>query len=290
MRVVATCTTLPDRYDKLYRTLQTLHLQSFPLNEIYLTLPYKAKRLNLDYPELPSKIKKLCTVVRVDVDYGPITKLVGALLNEKNPSTLIISVDDDALYDSKLVESLIDKHKERPGAAITGGGWLVNNFSFYNIHMNSNFVKILNPLTGFPIPSSGRKIDVVTGSSGVLYQRSFFPKVKKLNELLDLASINIDMFKNDDIVISAYLCSKNIDRIIFKNIPITNYSPNTEDALSFDTRKMLHSFYKCLKTCRQLKLFKKFEDMRVVDSPAFKAGFAIIVLLLIIVICTMLNL
>lgn len=93
------------------------------------------------------------------------------------------------------------------------------------------------------------------------------------------------MFKNDDIVISAYLCSKDIDRYIYKGIPITSYLENTEDALSFNTQKMLSSFSKCLKTCKQLNLFKKFEEMRVIDSPAFKVGTAIILLLLIIVIC-----
>lgn len=180
MRVVATCTTLPDRYNKLYRTLQTLHNQTFKLDEIYLTLPYRAKRLNQTYSDLPDKIKKLCQVVRVEEDYGPITKLYGALIKEKD--ALIISVDDDALYDPYLVEALVNKHKERPNVAITGGGWLVDNFSFYNIHMNSNFVKHLNPLTGFPIPNEGRKIDVVTGSSGVLYQRDFFPSPKKLHQ------------------------------------------------------------------------------------------------------------
>src|SRR5208283_4172050 len=115
MRVVATCTTLPDRYDMLYRTLCCLQNQDYALDAIYLSLPYEAKRLNKSYPELPNKIKDLCKVIRCD-DYGPISKLYGALITETDPDTIIISVDDDCIYPLNLVSQLLHHHIAYPNS------------------------------------------------------------------------------------------------------------------------------------------------------------------------------
>ena len=42
-------------------------------------------------------------IVRGEKDYGPITKLLPTLSIETNPTTLIIILDDDHIYDPQLV-------------------------------------------------------------------------------------------------------------------------------------------------------------------------------------------
>src|SRR5690606_13603827 len=102
-RVVASYTTLPSRYSVLKQSILSLKNQTVKLDEIYLTIPKIAKRLNKEYPPVPEDIKNLCKVITVDQDYGPITKIYGGLVSESNPNTIIISCDDDVLFKSNFV-------------------------------------------------------------------------------------------------------------------------------------------------------------------------------------------
>lgn len=289
MRVVATCTTLPDRYPYLLRMLKSLHIQSHPLDEIYLTVPYVAKRLNKKYGDIPKDIGKLCTVVRCEEDYGPICKLYGAIFKEHDPDTLIISVDDDTIYDFKLVETLIEKSNLQPDAAVTGTGWLVGNFRFFSMKSSISLLNNLNSIVGMTVPEEGRKIDILVGSAGVLYKRKFFPKTQIYDKFFRLSTLNDDMFKNDDIVISAYLCSKNIDRYVFNNVPITNSDDTTADALSINYMNMLYSFFRTVKYCKEINLFTHFEKLNITDAPTFKVMMIIIFIFLILIICIVIN-
>ena len=284
-RVVATCTTLPDRYNHLYKTLKSLHAQTIKFDAIYLTLPYRAKRLNKAYPELPQKIKQLCTVIRSDVDYGPITKMYGALISEPDPDTIIISIDDDNIYDTHLVEVLIEKSKIYPNAAICGTGWLLKyGVLFFSMKTSLKFVAQFNGFVGMNVPNTGRKLDVIQGAAGVLYKRSHFPSSKKLyDDLLYYVMIDDDLFKNDDVLISAFLCKNNISRYTFNDIPLTITPDVKEDALSFNYGKMFLSLSKALEKCKAYKLFTRFEDNSISDSPTFKI-IAILVIIIFIII------
>ena len=114
MRVVASLTTMPDRYDKVARTLQTIRDQTYPLDAIYLAVPTHCRRLDIPYPPLPETITTIARIVRC-VDYGSITKLVGALLMEEDPDTIIITFDDDIIYHPQVVEKLVKRHQELGG-------------------------------------------------------------------------------------------------------------------------------------------------------------------------------
>lgn len=282
MKIVASLTTLPDRYDKLYNTLKILHNQTIKLDAIYLTLPYIAKRLNKPYPKLPNKIKKLCTIVRCKEDYGPICKLYGALVCENDPNTIIITVDDDCVYPNNLVELLVNKSILRPNAAITGIGVLVKcGLNFFAINSTFKECKPYGNLISYNIPDCGRKVDIVHGVSGVLYKRCFFPSKNKIYDDLLHYTKDIDIFKSDDILISGYLSKKNIKRYTFRDLGVITHNA-TEDALSGDVLKMLNTFDKALHKCRYLGMFKTFEECSLFDSCVFKVPVVILCLILII--------
>ena len=284
MRIVATCTTLPDRYQKLLLTLKTLHEQTIKFDAIYLTLPYKAKRLNKDYPELPNEIKDLCTVVRTDIDYGPICKIYGALINENEPNTMIITIDDDCIYPNHFVETFIEKSNIQPNAAITGTGVLVGSGAmFLSINMNIDRALIIKGLLGFDIPTNGRRVDIVQGVSGVLYKRHFFPPCNQLDDLFTLPLKNEDLFKSDDIVISGYLSKKNILRYTFNQMPIVHITQTNDDALSVDMFKMCVVFKRALYKSREYGYFPYFENHSIAESPAIKIPLVIIVSIILLI-------
>src|SRR3990167_3255442 len=126
MRVVASLTTMPDKYPKIVKTLESLNKQSRKLDAIYLGLPKKSRRLGIEYPPLPEAVTKLCKVVTVE-DYGPITKIVAGLLKEQDPETVIITFDDDMIYPHTIVEKLLQHHKTYPNSAIGSSGMLLKN-------------------------------------------------------------------------------------------------------------------------------------------------------------------
>jgi hypothetical protein len=241
-RIVATLTTLPDRYNLLSQTIDSLVNQSIKFDNIYISLPERTRRFNTVYPPLPSSIIKHEAVIPVAIesDYGPITKLLGALKRESDSNTIIISVDDDIIYPYDFVEKYLALHKKYPHEVICGGGLLYNKSILYSsvVHNNDN-ITTLNGLLGFNIPSEGRNIDIVFGIGGVVYKRGFFPSYDKLyDNLLQYALNDNNTFLNDDVMISGYLSKMNIKRRIFANAPYIKNLANDGPRLSANVFKM----------------------------------------------------
>lgn len=281
MRIVATCTTLPDRYNRLMNTLSCLKNQDTPIDKIYVTIPYKSTRLNKVYPPIPKEIKTLATIVRVKTDYGPLCKLFGALHYEHDPNTIIISVDDDCTYPSNLVSSLIHHHQYDPDVAICGTGALLNNgILFASFYTNEKTLDTYNNINGFNIPIKGRYIDLIHGFAGVFYKRSFFPKKKELyNELFMYPMIDKSVFCHDDVIISGYLKKNGIKMIVYKDIPQVIIGETCEDALSYSFTEMVSKFNKSIAVLQNHGMFTKYEKTSLCESPTYRA---IIILLMIL--------
>ena len=69
-------------------------------------------------------------VVYVDEDYGPVTKILGALLQEDDKNTVIITVDDDVIYPETLVEELLYHHYKFPNTALSSSGLSIGSYPF----------------------------------------------------------------------------------------------------------------------------------------------------------------
>lgn len=279
VRIVVTMTTLPNRYHYLHQPLNSIHKQTIKPDAIYVTLPKKAKRSGLVYPPLPDNIKALCTPIYIDIDYGPICKMVGALLSENDPNTLILSIDDDIYYPSNMIEIFLEKHKIKKNVVITGTGVLIScGVGFGSINTTFKDLTKYNGLLGFDMPGGKREVSIIQGFSGVLYKRAFFPDYDRL---LKLAISDEDLFKSDDIVISAYLCQQDIKIYTFYNMPLIPSAFNSPDALSSNIFEMLKTFNRTVQKCQKLGMFKRFAPSSITDSPTFKIPLLILCLLLI---------
>lgn len=283
MRIVCSLTTLPDRYTCLLSTLKSLHNQILPFDEIYLCLPYTAKRSGKKYPPVSKEIRSLCTIVKTDVDYGPICKLYGALVSESDPDTIIVTVDDDVIYPPNFLKVLLEKHAIRPDAAITGAGVLVNDGYHMSINTNFDGLMFMNGfLCGFSYDGGQREVDIVQGISGCLYLRKFFPTENLYEEFLHYTE-DQDLFLSDDILTSSYLCSKGIKRVTFENMPRVKITFADESALSNNLSKMLQTFKRAVKKCQDLKLLIKLEPASTFDSPTVRTPFWIIFFIVVMI-------
>jgi hypothetical protein len=240
-RVVATLTTLPGRYEKLIHTIASIKDQ---VDCVYITLPQKVKRLQQTYPDFPEEISKYVKFVKVGKDYGPITKILGALYREYDADTLIVSIDDDMIYPADLVSKLIANLQHQPKAVITTGGYSFCG-SFIHFMLYHNKFPWLHNVTFPHVKETGRQIEQLYGCSGVLYRRSYFNN-ETLQELLNKSQETYDLFLNDDVVISAWLARNNIPIYVFPNFTpcVELNSVRDGNELSYIPLKMYYSMHR----------------------------------------------
>lgn len=286
-RTVVTYTTLPDRYDLLYQSLLSIHKQTHRVDRIYLTVPAHVSRLNKEYPPLPDKIQELCQVLHIDTDYGPVTKLYGALMMEEDPDTIIISCDDDVIYPPTLVEVLVTHHTRCPNTAICGTGALLGHGVYFLSLISSLTVQVsfTNWISGFAIPPTGRNVDLVFGVGGVLYLRKFFPPPSTLyDNFLMYTAMDVSIFHNDDILISGYLAYHNIPRKIFSDIPPVHHAPRHADALSYNLFKMITRMNTSFIKAQSYGLFPQLEPVSWSESFIVRVILLVVGILLIIIV------
>lgn len=219
-RVIVTMTTIPSRIQSnlvLY-TLKSLNAQTLQPDKIYVTIPGISRKTKKSYPST-KHLEDLCTIVKITTDYGPISKIIGGILMETDPNTIMISCDDDIIFPSNYIEKLYTKSLQYPNHVIGARGLNIGRFpgyiTIYDDFESKKSIRYLWTLsTDENNPSS---VDIVFGSSGIVYRRGFFPATWKDAERKFISKVFLhpDIFKNDDILISGYLSTKNIPRILF---------------------------------------------------------------------------
>lgn len=284
MRVVATLTSVPGREDILLETCKSIANQTIKPDAIYLTIPTHYKRMNKTYGEIPEEIKKLCTVIRSKEDYGPITKIFGGIIMENDPETIIISCDDDVKYPPSTFEELLTKSKLHPDACICGSGMLVNRGLFMcSMYTNIDLFQPYNGLFGFIPPKDGRKVDLIFGTSGVLYKRKFFPSFQEtLDKMFKIAFVDNSIFCNDDVLISSFMQLRKIERWTFPGFNTVKIlkGKNPQVALSFNYVNSAIRMEKSIKILRNMGYLLNYEDMAL--NETFAGTLTIVIILVLI--------
>lgn len=208
-KIVIGLSTIPSRCDKLEPTLISLATQTYKVDAIYITIPKTSTRENCDYPikDLAKIIKRILPgigrILVLEEDYGPLTKLMGPLMQESDASTVIITVDDDQKYDAKMVETLVKGSKEFPNAAICLCGHVIGKFpniwGFRCSRGDESFIKSM-------YIEPGTQVDIVSGWCGVLYPRGVFGNEIPNPSMEDMRKNTLKILhRHDDLYISAWL-------------------------------------------------------------------------------------
>lgn len=194
--IITSCTTSPSRINKMNDTIYTLQKQTVKPSKLLLNLPYKFSRTNESYI-IPDNFKnnKNITINRLEMDYGPATKLVGAVLKiPKDEDTWIVVHDDDQLYFQKLVENYIDYITKVNNKKI---GFTVSGFNFktdYTGTISDDF--------------DLSRVQVCEGFMSYCVHRSVFEDdfIPYMNFVLK----NKDCYLSDDLIISNYIAKKDV--------------------------------------------------------------------------------
>lgn len=261
MRVVGSLTTAPGQYDKLLVTLKSLSRQTKKLDCVYVTFPRHNSKYDKSYHKLPEKVLEKCTIIRTEKDYGSCNKLVGPLASESNSDTVILTFESGIVYPLNLVEKMMDKHEEFPNSALGSNGLLMKyKFPFYGSVSNDK----------------SRKVDAIYDFSCALYVRNFFFDPKDVFENLLKHTLNNKRFyDNGDLIISAYLSSKNIDRRVVDEIPQVEY-----DLSLIDQVNSIADFKETVEDLRNLGLFTDLQNVPISETWGGK-GFVIIIFVIL---------
>ena len=124
MRVVVSLTSIPSRlgsenFVKVLDSIKGQEINGKKVDAIYLAIPNHSKRFDCPYPCFKDDDVKIV----MTEDYGPMTKLMGGLLNEDDGETVIVTCDDDVIYPAGWIGNLVQRLREGGGTEGSGGDW-----------------------------------------------------------------------------------------------------------------------------------------------------------------------
>lgn len=228
-KVVISLTTIPERLsDKseggLLAVLESLLTQHYKGKyKVHLNIPhtYKIKPNKTQYV-IPDSIYKLKSkfsnfFIKRCTDYGPPTKIIPTLKNINSPDTIIIVVDDDHIYHPEMINEHIKYMHRFPFSAIAWDGLNVIGEKIGDIR--DRFCSLID---------RPAEVSIVQHYKSVSYRRVWFEE--------DFFTDFVGKTRSDDILVSAYMAFKGINKIV----PPTTISINDKLALPVNIGEWRH--------------------------------------------------
>jgi hypothetical protein len=225
-RVVIGLTTIPSRVGFLGPVVAALADQTRVPDAIYVSVSKTFKRENIDYPvgEIASILRKntgtLGKVLMLDRDYGPLTKLVGMWMHERDPDTLIITADDDQLYCARFVETMVKGAEKHRGSAVCLCGHTLGRPPFAWGFRCSR--KDSNPMTRAMYLNPDSRVTVVSGWCGCAYPRGVMgdnlperlERIMNGPDTTEHGGLRKLLRRHDDLYISSWMFLRNVRKYV----------------------------------------------------------------------------
>ena len=216
-KVIVSLTTYPARIKIVQETIKTLKEQSVKPNKIILYL--SEKEFPKKNKELPKSLMKLCDK-RFEIHWIKKTlysfqKLIPAL--KEYPNLVIVTADDDILYENNWLELLLNAYSENPN--------VIHCHRAHRIRYQGGKIKSYNLWKMSIRDESTLYNNFLTGVGGVLYPPNCLDKnITNSKEFLALCP------KADDIWIWAMALKKHTKiHVIKNNIPAVKVIPGSQE-------------------------------------------------------------
>lgn len=242
-RIVCSLTTIPSRLCGLEATVSKIIRKMSNCDKFYLNIPYQTSRSRVPYiiPENFLSSIEECYREKIEInrceDYGPITKLIPTLLKETNPTTIIITFDDDVRLKKDISEIIVEKHRQYPSSCLSFSGFCVGTFPFLWQFAVSN--------------KRDLECDWIQGVHCIAYPRGMI-------DVHDLLEWKTHIFKHDDHRINSFLAHKGIKRISMGHNPGDFFYQDMDlaktDAISGSTEFIIQNAKLCY-TFKREKLY-----------------------------------
>ena len=151
MKVILSMTTIPSRATIIEKTLESLLQQTYRFDELRVYTPPGVHMIN----------RSRITICPCE-DHGPVTKISAVCDSAVPDDALVITVDDDIVYDRDWLSTLVDGSERNPEDACGFKGWDITDF-------------LANPASGdFLFMGAPKTCDVLEGFAGVAYRKRWF--------------------------------------------------------------------------------------------------------------------
>ena len=183
VRIVMSLTTSPKRISQVHHAIDSIKQGSIVPDAIVVNLPVVFKRDGSTFKAIPDRLldDPLVTLNFCE-DVGPATKIVPTLKLEKQPDTLIVTMDDDICYPPHHLKKLYAASLRKPGCVITG--------------------------------QSGMPGYLLEGFSGVLYPRAVFGSDEDVIDLeRQLRRTSRPCYLSDDFFLSNHLLKRGVELV-----------------------------------------------------------------------------
>ena len=209
-KVIVSLFTRHTNLNDIKLTINSILDQTVHPDQIIISLPPNA---DIVIPEYIHS-NHIIIVHKLAKDYGKSSSFISPLLREKNAETTIIIIDDNYVYGTDFIESMMEASQQNPNSVIYTSGYSLRDFL-----LNSRLTK--------------EQEDVIETSSGVLIKPMFF----------DESVLNVDDGPKDiknypNILLSMHLHKKGIPikKLSYSdNIPIigTHHVNNDSKVASY---------------------------------------------------------
>lgn len=183
--VVVSMASYGTRVTSAYLAVESIMQQSIKPNRIVLCIPEDWK--NRPLPKLLQNQQERGLEVLYNKDIWSFKKLIPAL--RKYPDSIIITGDDDCLYNVDFLENLLSSHRKDPKAI---WGNRIHEVTFNNrggVELYSNWKWEI------PYTEESSKLFFITTVGGVLYPpHSLYEDVTKEDIFMDIAKYNDDIW------------------------------------------------------------------------------------------------
>lgn len=153
MNIYVSLTTIPSRFNNVYKTIDSIVSQTYQVTKIFLNIPPSYIRFpgqsisDEDIKNLSDKYPDILSINRIEKDYGPGSKIMGIPTSVNEEDAFVILIDDDVSYSKYIVEShvteyLKDKQIQSPVKKVYGT-------DFVDIYGKFNMIQVVGSM-GIP--------------------------------------------------------------------------------------------------------------------------------------------
>jgi|APGre2960657404_1045060.scaffolds.fasta_scaffold28513_2 hypothetical protein len=228
INVIVTLTTIPERLESenpmgLQSVIFSLLNQTYKNYKIHFNIPHINKKNNREYiiPTWLDDISKksVLKIFRTE-DYGSITKIYPTIKRIDDPEQIIITVDDDLVYESRLIEEHVRLREINDDKTAIGFAGL-NNIGEKFKDARDRFVISVN---------ENVRVGILEHYKSVSYIRKMFESDFDENYIMQGWA--------DDELVSAYMGMKEIKKIVAH----TPYIPKHKDQDEWRKYGVVESF------------------------------------------------
>ena len=215
-RIVVSMTTSPRRIQLFHPVVDSILAQTIQPSAIYLNLPDKFR--NRETYTIPNWLNDVASIrinQTVAEDWGPAMKILPTLAMEREPETVIITIDDDVIYPQSALATFAEASARQSDTAFCSMGF---RFASDSGHIQ-------------PVREHLQRCDALQGFSGCCYRRVHFDEAELRSEIAALP----EQFQiNDDIILSNHVAAIGVKRATVKlpgKLEFTDWSDSDPDAL-----------------------------------------------------------